>query len=547
MKQNLTKKIAFAITLLSLSAFSGQANAQCLTAGEGQWPSSTFTPTCNGLVANIATNCFAGEYSVVNVTSGVQYTFSSSIATDFLTIGNTGGTTALASGITPLVWTATTTGTIRFYTHTNAACGEQQSNRARRVLCGTPPPPPTSCATLLTPANGATDVTLNPAPNFSWTAVAGATGYEFYLGTAPGSMTLLGSTPATNVAITGNDPNTTYYWYVVPFNGGGSVSGCNTSMSSFTTGAVNNDNCAGAVAVNAIGGIQYVSVTGATESLTGCAGDATADVWYKVTTDNAGDLTITAEPDNTDLVLEVFTGTCGALTSLACVDEWSSLAETYDIVGAAANATYYFRIYDYDGIDVGTIGTASVAGTALPVTMDKLKGQVTDGNLAQLSWRTLTEQNNKGFEIQRSVDGNTFNTVGFVASKAANGTSKEEITYSFTDAAAINGTVYYRLQQTDIDGKTALSNTVRLTTKEKGAFEIVAVPNPVKNNLNIRTYGERANDANILITDLSGKVVRRINITASEANIDMSTVANGIYLLKYTDANRTQTLKVSKQ
>ncbi len=51
----------------------------------------------------------------------------------------------------------------------------------------------------------------------------------------------------------------------------------------------------------------------------------------------------------------------------------------------------------------------------------------------------------------------------------------------------------------------------------------------------------------MLITDLSGKVVRQINITADEASVDMSSVANGIYLLKYTDANRTQTIKVSKQ
>ncbi len=149
-------------------------------------------------------------------------------------------------------------------------------------------------------------------------------------------------------------------------------------------------------------------------------------------------------------------------------------------------------MYDYDGINVGSIGSVYVSGSALPVTMDKLKGQINERGLAQLSWKTLSEQNNKGFQVQRSVDGINFSTVGFVGSQAANGNSQAVINYSFTDAEAVSGTAYYRLQQTDIDGKTTLSNTVRLSAKENGAFEIVAVPNPVKDKLSLKTYGVRA-------------------------------------------------------
>lgn len=109
------------------------------------------------------------------------------------------------------------------------------------------------------------------------------------------------------------------------------------------------------------------------------------------------------------------------------------------------------------------------------------------------------------------------------------------------------GWAYYRLQQTDIDGKTALSNTVRLSAKENGAFEIVAVPNPVKGKLALKIYGIRGDNAKVQISDFSGKVVRKMNITADETYIDMSSIANGIYLLKYTDGTLTQTIKISKQ
>ncbi len=255
----------------------------------------TFTPTTSGIYV-ISLGASASSWTSIWVFNGCP----TDPASTFVAVAATSsGSKTLAVSLT-----AGTTYYIMFdtYPSPSSVCEDGPATYTVDVA----PPPPTSCATLLTPANSATNVTLNPAPTFSWTAVAGATGYEFYQGTTPGSMTLLGSTTATNVAVTGNAPNTTYYWYVVPFNDGGSASGCNTSMSSYTTGALTNDDCAGAIAVSAMGGFEYVSVTGATESLSGCAGDATADVWYKVTTDNAGDLTITAETDGTDLVLEVF-------------------------------------------------------------------------------------------------------------------------------------------------------------------------------------------------------------------------------------------------
>jgi len=179
--------------------------------------------------------------------------------------------------------------------------------------------------------------------------------------------------------------------------------------------------------------------------------------------------------------------------------------------------------------------------------MSNLTGKIASGNLAQLSWNTLTEQNNKGFEIQRSIDGKNFNTVGFVASKANGGNSNEKIAYNFTDREKVNGSVYYRLQQTDIDGKTALSNVVRLSTKENGAFEVIAAPNPVKNAVTVRTVGVQASNAIITVTDVTGKVMSTMAVNSNETVIDMNNFAQGIYLIKYTDAEHNETIKVSKQ
>ena len=416
------------------------------------------------------------------------------------------------------------------------------------ICINTTPAPPASCASNIAPANNAV-LPLNPGSDFSWGTVPGATGYKFYIGETVATATELLSTTTTTANVIGFTPTTTYFWYVVPFNTGGDAIGCEVNATSFTTAAsVPNDECTTAIPITANSGAISGSTNGATQSMAPgtCetyTSSTAVDVWYSVTADYTGNINVTTDENvyGDDLVWEAYSGTCGSLSAaLGCSDTEPGFS-----FAATAGQTYYIRVYGYGS--PAAIFAMQLSGTALPVTMDKLKGQVTGGNLAQLNWRTLSEENNKGFEVQRSVDGITFRTVGLVSSKAVNGNSKEAISYSFTDKEAVNGTVYYRLQQTDIDGKTALSNTVRLSTKENGAFEIVAVPNPVKNNLVVKTYGVRGDNAQVLVTDLSGKVVRRIHVTADEANIDMSAVANGIYLLKYTDATRTQTIKVSKQ
>lgn len=114
----------------------------CLTATYGEFPTGLVYPNCSGIPQLITDSGWAGQYSNVSVIEGVDYTFSSSISTDIITIGNEDGSISYAAGNSPLVWTASQTGTVRFYTHADNTCAENQNFRARFVACGTPPPPP---------------------------------------------------------------------------------------------------------------------------------------------------------------------------------------------------------------------------------------------------------------------------------------------------------------------------------------------------------------------------------------------------------------------
>ena len=114
-----------------------KALGQCLDADNGQWPPTTYTPSCTGSAGTITTCGFGSEYSRVNVTDGEIYEFGSSVGTDFITISNADGDTAFAWGQSPLAWQATFTGVVRFYTHLDASCPFTGGGgcRTKTVLC----------------------------------------------------------------------------------------------------------------------------------------------------------------------------------------------------------------------------------------------------------------------------------------------------------------------------------------------------------------------------------------------------------------------------
>jgi trimeric autotransporter adhesin len=211
------KKITLLFLLFGFSTF---MSAQCLTSVNGQYPTSAtpYTPaTCDGVTVNsITTLAYASEHSIVNVTSGQTYVFSSSIATDLITISNEAGDSAFIFGTGSVTWVATITGVVRFYTHLNdGSCGAESSFRARRIVCGTPP-------TCVAPtALVVSSITTNSAA-VSWTAstTPPANGYEYYLSTSITAPTA--ETQATGSVTAGTltadlmslSSGTTYYVWV---------------------------------------------------------------------------------------------------------------------------------------------------------------------------------------------------------------------------------------------------------------------------------------------------------------------------------------------
>ena len=92
-----------------------------------------------------------------------------------------------------------------------------------------------TCASTPSPTSGTTNVVLSPT--LSWAAATNAAGYDVYLGTTSGSLTLV-STNQVGLSYTPSSalsPSTQYFWRIVPRNGSNYASGC--TEWSFTTQA----------------------------------------------------------------------------------------------------------------------------------------------------------------------------------------------------------------------------------------------------------------------------------------------------------------------
>jgi hypothetical protein len=154
-------------------------------------------------------------------------------------------------------------------------------------------------------------------------------------------------------------------------------------------------------------------------------------------------------------------------------------------------------------------------------------------------WKTATEINNKGFDVQRKNANGTWESLGFV--KGENKPS----TYTFEDNAPLSIS-YYRLRQVDFDGKETLSKIVSVAQNKKGQTRIA--PNPTSDKVNIILDNSDLSElTTVTVYDLVGKQVLQQKTTANALELDMSNLAKGVYLVKINADNSTYTEKIIKQ
>ncbi len=210
--------------------------------------------------------------------------------------------------------------------------------------------------------------------------VTGSSGYDAVIQLMSGVCTSLSSLncvdntltgQAETINATGLTVGVTYYLRIYDYYTGTSA-GTFTTCVTLPPPAPGNDNCAGAKVLTVNSSCVNTSTTsyGATQStIAGCSGTADDDVWFMFTANNYTQTIQVAGSSGMDAVVELFSGTCGSLSSITCEDAtFTGGTETINATGLAPGTTYYVRVYDYYStggypFTVCITGASIIAGT----------------------------------------------------------------------------------------------------------------------------------------------------------------------------------------
>jgi hypothetical protein len=180
--------------------------------------------------------------------------------------------------------------------------------------------------------------------------------------------------------------------------------------------------------------------------------------------------------------------------------------------------------------------------TLLPLRLLTFTGALR-GNVVNLRWKTSNETNTKGFDVQKSTDGVNFKAISFV--NGQNGTNNQ---YALNDEKIEKGNkYYYRLKMVDLDEKFTISPVVTITYLDKNKWFFV-YPNPVKDELIVQNSFSTTQNAEIIISEVSGKVVYQSRgLVSSRTLIATTNWSSGTYFIKIRANDNETVMKVVKQ
>jgi hypothetical protein len=185
----------------------------------------------------------------------------------------------------------------------------------------------------------------------------------------------------------------------------------------------------------------------------------------------------------------------------------------------------------------------------LPVELTAFGFRKVDSGI-ELYWRTATELNNAGFEVQRRSENQgasaEWQVLGFVRGR---GTTTEAQSYTFLDRSA-SGKVQYRLKQIDFDGQFEYSNVIEVDAGLPKVFALEQnYPNPFNPTTVISYQLPVASEVSLKVYDVLGKEVMtlvngRQAAGAYNYTLNASNLSSGVYFYRLRAGNFVSTKKM---
>jgi alpha-tubulin suppressor-like RCC1 family protein len=197
-------------------------------------------------------------------------------------------------------------------------------------------------------------------------------------------------------------------------------------------------------------------------------------------------------------------------------------------------------------------GVGVICNAALPIQLLNFSAQMLNKSIS-LKWSTATETNNDYFTIERSRDGTNFEEI---KKAKGSGNSTWVINYQTTDQEPYTGLSYYRLKQTDFDGKFTYSNLAPVDFDAMSSDNSLSIyPNPSSSGQQMRLSLTAPENEEILVVvyDIMGKeYFSKIIITQQSGENVLALdpgekLASGVYYVTATTDNKVFRKKLVMQ
>ncbi len=244
-------------------------------------------------------------------------------------------------------------------------------------------------------------------------------------------------------------------------------------------------------------------------------------------------------------------GNCPCSTNFISVDLQSSTTDHGNFMdGLRSNIVTNSILTDIGNWSVSAnnnpLSLVEFSNISLPVELINFHAVLQKGEKGTLlEWTTASEENNLGFQVQRSRDGRIWEDLDFIRGQ---GTVEIRQQYFYVDDAPHLGNNYYRLKQIDLDGRVFYSNVAAISFLNENKL-VEVFPNPSRGQFNIQIQSSISENVSIKIMDAKGSMVLSNNYALNEIELiderQFNLVEQGVYFVIIQVGEKIATEKIT--
>ena len=237
--------------------------------------------------------------------------------------------------------------------------------------------------------------------------------------------------------------------------------------------------------------------------------------------------------------------TASDLRLLVDTDNDGAFNDETPIAGATSSGSNVYQFADVTAITNNlrfTLGTMDTTQTPLPIELISFNANLQDNKTVRVDWQTASETNNDYFTVERSTNGVNWQELTTIEGKE-NYSSPSK--YEAIDNKPYSGISYYRLKQTDLNGRFTYSKIEMIDNQNISNSEVKLFPNPTKSQITIVGNAFELNQIKIYSIfgqDISSSA-KIVSLQESALTLDLSNLKSGFYFIK----TKTTANKVYKQ